>query len=142
MMSSLWDTIDALTDLQRALDATLTSDWLGADEPRAGGAFPPINVFRQGHDFVVVAQIPGVAKRDLDVQFDANQVRLCGRREIDYGADAELHRRERGLGAFDRSLRFPVQIDAEGAKAEYRDGILAVFVPRAGAERPRTIDVP
>jgi HSP20 family protein len=52
-----------------------------------------------------------------------------------------LHRRERLSGVFDRTLVVPMQIDADGIKAEYNDGLLALFIPRAEQDKPRTIEI-
>ena len=52
-----------------------------------------------------------------------------------------MHRRERLAGRFDRALTLPVEIDPEGVKAEYRDGVLALFLPRAESEKPRAIKI-
>jgi HSP20 family protein len=52
-----------------------------------------------------------------------------------------VHRRERISGDFDRTISVPVQIDPEGIKAEYRDGVLALFIPRAASDKPRTIKI-
>jgi HSP20 family protein len=52
-----------------------------------------------------------------------------------------VHRRERVFGEFDRTLSLPVQLDPDGIKAEYHDGILALFLPRSERDKPRTIKV-
>ena len=52
-----------------------------------------------------------------------------------------MHRRERISGEFDRTLSIPVQLDPDRIKAEYRDGILALFLPRAESDKPRTITI-
>jgi hypothetical protein len=61
MMSSYNDPFDALFALQRALDARLASDWMGAGTA-ARGSYPPVNIFQQGDDFFLVVELPGVAK--------------------------------------------------------------------------------
>jgi HSP20 family protein len=52
-----------------------------------------------------------------------------------------VHRRERLAGRFDRVVTLPVEIDADGVQAECRDGLLALLLPRAARDRPRTIQV-
>jgi HSP20 family protein len=52
-----------------------------------------------------------------------------------------VHQRERLTGAFDRTLTVPTQIDTNGIKAEYRGGILALFLPGAESDKPRTIRI-
>jgi HSP20 family protein len=122
------------------LDSRLESDWLrGAT---AGtGAFPPINVFQQGDNLVAILEVPGVDKADLEIQAKDNAIRVSGKKTINYPEGVSLHRRERLTGTFDRTLTVPMQINAEGIKAEYRDGVLALFIPRAEADRPRTIRI-
>ena len=54
---------------------------------------------------------------------------------------ASVHRVERRGGSFDRAISLPIQINADAIKAECRDGILALFVPRAEHDKPRAITI-
>jgi HSP20 family protein len=136
----MYHQLDALFDLQRALEARLDSDWLrGAT---AGtGAYPPINVFQQGDNLVAILEVPGIDKANLEIQAKDNAIRISGKKAISYPEDVSVHRRERLTGTFDRTLTVPMQINADGIKAEYRDGVLALFIPRAEADKPRTISI-
>jgi HSP20 family protein len=136
----MYHPIDALFDLQRALDSRLDSGWL-SDTTSGTGAFPPINVFQQGDDLVAILEVPGVGKQDLDIQVKGNALRISGKKAIAYPEGASLHRRERLGGSFDRTLTVPMQINADGIKAEYRDGVLALFIPRAESDKPRSIKI-
>lgn len=98
-------------------------------------------MFSQGDDFVVIAELPGVHKEDLDLEIEGKQVRLSGATPVPYGDDVSVHRRERRSGRFSRVLAFPVDMDAAGVKVECREGILAVFILRAAHERPRKVKV-
>jgi HSP20 family protein len=139
-MMTFSDPFDALFNLQRALDAHLASDWLsGATTAR--GPYPPINVFAQDDDYVAIIELPGVSKDSLQIQAKENTIRIGGKKAIDYAKDASVHRRERLSGEFDRTLTLPVHINPDGIKAEYRDGVLALFIPRAETEKPRTIKI-
>lgn len=132
--------LDALFDFQRALDSRLESDWLrGAT---AGtGAFPPINVFQQGDNLVAIIELAGINKSDLEIQAKGNTIRISGKKDVAYPEKVSLHRRERLAGTFDRTLTVPIQIDADRIKAEYRDGVLALFIPRAESDKPRHISI-
>src|SRR5215208_6979584 len=99
---------DTLLGLQQALDSFRTSGWLGAG-PSGGGAYPPVNVFRKGDDVVIVTEVPGVRKEDLQIQVKGNTIRIAGAKSVQYGERASLHRRERMAGAFDRTVTVPVQ---------------------------------
>jgi HSP20 family protein len=134
------DPFETLMQLQQALDSFRTSGWLSAG-PSAGGAFPPLNVFAKGDDVVIVAEVPGLRKEDLDIQVKGKTIQLSGVKSVQYGEGASLHRRERTVGRFSRSLTLPVEIDAEKVKAEYQDGMLALFLPRAEHDKPRSIKI-
>jgi HSP20 family protein len=131
---------DPLLSLQQALDAFRASNWLEAG-PSGRGAYPPINVFRKGDDFVIIAELPGVRKSDLDIQVKGRTLRLSGKKSVEYQKGASLHRRERLSGTFDRALSLPIEVDTDRVQAEYHDGVLALLLPRAAQDKPRTIQV-
>jgi HSP20 family protein len=140
MISGFSNPFDALFAIQRALEASRASDWLGAGT--AGlGSFPPINVFEQGHNLVAVAELPGVDKASLNIEAKENSIRIAGRKAIKYDDSVSIHRRERVTGMFDRTISVPIHIDPEGIKAELRDGVLALFIPRAESDKPRKINI-
>ena len=134
------DPFEALLQFQRALDTFRTSGWLGSSLSGSGG-YPPLNVFRKGDDLVIVTEVPGVKKSDLQVQVKGNTIRIGGTKAIQYGEGASLHRRERLAGNFDRAITLPVEIDAKKVKAECRDGILALYLTQAERDKPTSITV-
>jgi HSP20 family protein len=139
-MAPLTDPFDALSSLQQALDSFRASNWLSTG-PSSGGGYPPVNVFRKGDDFIVIAEVPGVRKSDLNLQIKGNTIRLAGTKSVNFPEKAGVHRRERLAGRFDRAVTLPVEIAADGVKAEYRDGILALFLPRAERDKPKSIQI-
>jgi HSP20 family protein len=134
------DPFGTLLGLQNALDAFRRSDWLQSS-PSASGSYPPLNVFRKGDDFTLIAELPGVSSADLDIQVKGRTVRLSGSKPVKYPEKVSVHRRERLQGRFDRSITLPVEVDQDRAAAEYRDGILAVTLPRAERDKPRSIRI-
>jgi HSP20 family protein len=139
-MAMFADAFDALSSLQQTLDSFRASSWLSSG-PSGGGSYPPMNVFRKGDDFVLIAEVPGIQKSDLTVQVKGNTLRLAGTKSVNYPEKAGLHRRERLTGRFDRAVMLPVAINADGVKAECRDGILALFLPRAERDKPKLVEV-
>jgi HSP20 family protein len=140
MIGAFADPFDVLFNLQRALDGRLMSDWL-AEQTTGQGPFPPINVFQQEDDILAIIELPGIEKNDLQIQAKDNTIRIAGKKAIAYPEGASVHRRERTLGEFDRTLSLPVQLDPNQIKAEYRDGILILHLPRAQQDKPRTIKI-
>jgi HSP20 family protein len=140
MVIRVRDPFDALAGLQRAMDSVMGSDWFGS-RTSGTGAFPLINVFHDGEDFVLVAELPGVNKENLDVQVRGDTLRIQGKKTISYDSDASVHRRERAAGEFDRTLTLPAEVDAAKVTAEYRDGVLTLRLPRAESAKPRNVTI-
>jgi HSP20 family protein len=140
MITMFADPFDALFSLQRALDAQLASEWL-RDATTSRGPFPPINVFQQGDNILAIIELPGVDKNKLQIEAKENTIRISGTKATDYEDGASVHRRERDFGQFDRTISIPVKLDPDGIKAEYRDGVLAIFLPRAESDKPRTVNI-
>ena len=90
---------------------------------------------------MIITELPGIKKSDLDIQIKDNAIRIAGTKSVNYSDKASLHRRERLAGRFDRAVTIPVQIDADRVKAEYRDGILALHLPRSEQDKPRSVKI-
>lgn len=140
MVIRVRDPFATLLGLQRAMDNVMGSDWFGT-RTSGSGAFPLINVFSDGDDFVLVAELPGVKKEDLDIQVRGDTVRVQGKKSIAYDEKASVHRRERAAGQFDRTLSLPADVDSAKVSAEYRDGVLTLRLPRAESAKPRTVTI-
>ncbi len=140
-MATLGSPFDALLGMQRALEEAMRSDWMGLGTS-SRGAFPPINVFQDEQDsYVLVAELPGVAREQVSIEIDRNQVRLHGEKVIDYGENVSLHRRERQAGRFDRTFAVPFEVDADKAQARFQNGMLALYLPPVEENKPRTIPI-
>jgi len=140
MVLRMRDPFATLLAVQRAMDNARRSDWFGT-RTSGRGSFPPVNVFSEGDDYVIVAELPGVKKEDLDVQVKGDTVRIQGKKVAELAGDASVHRRERSEGEFDRTLSFPAQLDSAKASADYRDGVLTLRLPRAESEKPRSVAI-
>lgn len=134
------DPFQTLLDLQRALQARRASGWL-RDATTSGGAFPPINMFQKGDDFVAIIELAGIDKSELDIQAKDNTVRVAGKKTALHPEGVSTHRRERVEGSFDRTIQLPFHIDADDIKAEYRNGILALFIPRKEEDKPKKVAI-
>jgi len=134
------DPFETLMQFQEALDSFRSSAWLSTSTS-GGGAFPALNVFRKKDDIVIVAEAPGLKKDDLEIQVKGRTIQITGGKTVNYGDRVSLHRRERTGGRFSRSLDLPVEIDADKVKAEYRDGMLAIFLQGAEHDKPRSIKI-
>jgi HSP20 family protein len=134
------DPFHALSQFQQTLDELRSSDWL-AMGPSGVGSYPPLNVFLKGDDIIIVAEVPGIAKADLRIEAKNKTIRIAGKKSVKQSEKTSVHRRERRGGDFDRAVSLPIEIDADRIKAECRDGILALYLPRAERDKPRSINI-
>lgn len=139
-MPAYSDPFSALLALQQALESRISSGWL-ARSPSGMGGYPPINIFQQGENLVAIVELPGVDRGKLHVEAKDNTVRIHGSKEPHLSKDASVHRRERSFGAFDRTITLPVPVNASAIRAEYNEGILALFLPPAESAKPRSIEI-
>ena len=121
------------------------SGWLDFPSKIFGGVSTPrVDVYQTESDVIVKAEIPGVAKEDLNVFIDEGSVKISGqtRRENEF-KDEDVYRTERYYGNFSRTIPLPVEVKSDKAKAEYKDGILSITVPKAEPSKGkgRRIDI-
>ncbi len=139
-MLTLPSSLNMLLALQEALDVAQDTGYFeGVTTNR--GVYPPVNIFEKGGDLVLVAELPGIKKEDLQLQVKGNTVRIAGERILNYGENISYHRIERKSSKFDRTLKLPINVEADQVKAEHKDGILVVCLPRAEADKPRRIAI-
>ncbi len=138
-MSELFgNPLSQLLSLQRALSRARTGSLLDA-VTSGRGAYPPINVFRDAGDYILVTELPGVARDAIDVQVHRNRVRLTGSKALNYGDETSMHRKERGAGSFDRTVTLPFSVDPDSVTAELQNGVLALKLSPPQEEQPRSI---
>jgi HSP20 family protein len=135
---SLWT---PYSDLRREIDR-LFDTFTGGD----GGlgrvrAFPAVNVWEEGDNLFLEAELPGVARDDLEISAVGNELTLRGRRNPRQGENLVYHRQERGFGEFTRVLTLPVEVDTDKIEATLRDGVLTLTLPKAEAAKARKIEV-
>ena len=141
MVTRFYSPLETLLGLQKALEETMATDWFGPAATTSRGAYPPVNVFQENDDYVIIAEIPGAKREDIEIQVKGHQVRLSGKKVVDYGEKVSIHRRERNAGHFDRIVTIPFEVNSEGVKAEFRNGILALSIPRAESDKPRVVHI-
>ncbi len=112
-----------------------------ADRRGDSGWTPPADVSETEDSFVVVAELPGVRRADVDVAATADTLTIRGHRPSPGCEPAGYVRLERGHGQFVRRFTFPGQLDVEAVQADFKDGILTVTLPKAQDARGRRVDV-
>lgn len=104
--------------------------------------FPAVNVWTEGDNAIVTAEIPGVNIEDLDISVTGATLTLRGGRKAEEVKEGEsYHRRERWAGNFVRSIELPFKIDADKVDAKLTNGILYLTLPRAASDKPKKIAI-
>jgi HSP20 family protein len=104
--------------------------------------FPPLNAWEDEQNLYVEAELPGLGLEDLEIYVpDPQSLTIKGqRKDLEPGA-GRWHRRERALGAFERTLPLPTTVAADEVEACLKHGVLTVTLPKAPEARPRKIEV-
>jgi HSP20 family protein len=108
----------------------------------ARGWKPSIDIFEREDALVVRAELPGVAKDEIDVRIENEILHLEGERGT--GAETEpvaVHRRERLFGRFSRSFSLPQTVDPSKIEASHKDGVLEIVLPKLEQVKPRKIEI-
>jgi HSP20 family protein len=109
---------------------------------RESRIFPLLNVTEHDDAFVVKAEIPGMRTDDLEIKIEGDTLTLKGERKPDDVEEGiSFHRRERAIGAFQRSLTLPGKVDSAGVRAGYKSGVLTVTLMKEKESLPKQIKI-
>jgi len=133
-----WDPVRNLHDLMR---------WDPFRDTHAGWEMgrdlaPSFDVKETPEAYVFKADLPGVHEADVKVSLVGNRLTVAGKREMEERRDGEaLHAVERMHGSFTRSFSLPEGVDGDKVRAELRDGVLTLFVPKKPEGKTRQVPV-
>ncbi|TMQ69991.1 MAG: Hsp20/alpha crystallin family protein [Candidatus Eisenbacteria bacterium] len=123
----------------------LFDGFLGSDFQRGDGASiftPAVDIEESADDFTVRMDLPGVSQKDVKVNLMGDTLTIRGERKPDaVRGNRSAHRIERVYGTFERSFTFGAPVKNDGIKAQYRDGVLEVVVPKAEEAKVREIEI-
>ena len=108
-----------------------------------GNWVPAVDIFEtEKHDLVLRAELPGMAREDIEVTVENGTIVLKGEKKFDPAVKEESYRRvERAYGTFHRSFTLPTTVDTSKVSADYKNGVLTVTLPFKEEAKPRTISV-
>ena len=103
---------------------------------------PAVDIYEDKENIVVKAELPGVKKDEVAIEIKDNILTLSGERKQEQETKKEnYHRVERVYGKFSRSFTLPDSVQVDKVKANYRDGILEIALPKAEAAKPKAIPI-
>ena len=103
---------------------------------------PQVDIYEEDNTFVIKAALPGVEKDNISVDLNGRVLTIRGERsENKEIKEDNYYRKETAYGRFQRSFTLPDEVDEKTIKADYKDGILTVSVPKPVEHRPKKITV-
>jgi HSP20 family protein len=103
---------------------------------------PSVDIYETPNELVVKADLPDVNEKDIDVRVENNLLTLRGERKFEKSVSDENYLRvERTYGAFSRSFSLPNTVNAEAIRAEYKNGVLTINLPKREESKPRQVKV-
>ena len=135
---SLWNQVHQFqNEMNRIFDR-----WGHSHSWSSLGTFPAINVWEEGDQVLVEAELPGLDLKDLEIFVTGGwQLTIKGERKPVALEKGVWHRQERSYGSFIRSLTLPIAVDADKVEARFENGVLKVTLAKHESAKPRKITV-
>jgi HSP20 family protein len=103
---------------------------------------PAVDIHEEGKQFVVRADLPGVKPADIEITAEKGVLALRGSRNFEQQSDdGHYSRVERVSGKFVRTFTLPENVQTDAIKAQFKDGVLELTIPKVAKAEPRRIEV-
>jgi HSP20 family protein len=113
-----------------------------SENRRLWGWNPVVDIFDNDTNIVIQAELPGIDKKDIALDVKDRVLTLKGERAFDNEVKEEnFYRRERTYGKFERAFNLPAHVKIEDIKADYKDGVLRIEIPKPEVQQPKQITV-
>lgn len=134
-----------LDSFRREMDRVF-EDFLGGLPVLRGGeglvGVPTLDISENDKEVEVHAELPGVKPEEVNISIVDDVLTIKGEKKVERKTEErQWHAIERAYGAFSRSVRMPAPVDADKAKASYKDGVLSVVVPKRPEVQPKKIEI-
>ena len=107
-------------------------------KPYQGSAYPKVNVYEYDDKVGIVAEIPGLNKKQLNVEVEDGVLTISGDKHSTFEDEgAKVLRRELKQSSFKRSFELGEQLDGDNINASFKDGVLSVSIPKLEPEKPK-----
>jgi len=112
-----------------------------AMQPRSAAFAPRVALREEKDRYVLTADLPGIAPKDVEISATHDTVTLRAKRELTSPEGYKIHRQERPSLEFSRAFQLPATIDVDAVSAEIKDGILTLTLTKSPQNQPKTIAV-
>ncbi len=123
------------------MNKTLKHDQAVAEQKSHPAAIPAVNLYEREHEVVIVADMPGVGDKDVDLTVDNNILTISGKSTWAEPAGYDLRYREFSTAEYRRVFSLTSDLDPENIKASMKNGVLTVTLPKTEKAKPRKIAV-
>ena len=114
----------------------------GREEMAGGSWIPSVDIYEDQDKLILEADLPGLNREDFEISVENNVITLKGERKFEKKVEGDnYHRVERSYGGFTRSFTLPQSVTAEGATADFENGILRVSLPKREETKARKIEI-
>jgi HSP20 family protein len=142
MQLTRWNPFVELDEIQQRLNRLFMERTTKAGETNFADFMPAVDIEETDADFIVKADLPEVKKDEIKVHVQDGVLAIEGeRRQEKEEKGKRFHKIEREYGRFVRRFALPTEVDADKVRAEFKDGVLNVVLPKAPAGKPKLIDV-
>ena len=140
-----WDPFRELEEMSERLNRVFSRPSLrnsGKENLTVADWMPTVDICETDGEYLIKAELPEVKKEDVKVTVENGVLTLQGeRRQEKEEKGKRFHRVERLYGSFVRSFSLPESVDESGVKAEYKEGVLNLHLPKSEKVKPKAIDV-
>lgn len=109
-----------------------------SDEVEQCDWYPAADVYEEDREYTIAIDLPGIDRSELDISVDDNKLSVRGNRPA---RDTSQHRGESPRGKFVRTFTLPATVDQNSIKADYKDGVLQVHLPRRAERKPQRVEI-
>lgn len=145
MALTRWDPFRDLSVLQDRMNRMFEDagrGWRGDEAAATTSWSPAVDIYETENEIIVQAELPGVDRKDISLNLEKNVLTLKGERRFEKETKQEnYHRIERSYGAFSRSFSIPASVDDDRIRADYKDGILKIALPKKEQVKPKQIQI-
>lgn len=134
-----WPQWPTFTSLQKEMNKVL-DDFFGRDELFRPGNYPLLDIAETNESLIIKAELPGIDPKGVDISITDDNLTIKGeKQEEKEDKGKHFHRVERSYGSFSRTINLPKSVNIDEVKAEYKNGILEINLPKKAEAKSKKL---